>query len=246
VTSPKPVVLVLDADRGVRRLVRAVLRESGLRVVEATTSVEAVARAKATLPGVIVVDPTGPDLEVVAVLSALRETGNAGILVVSNSSWERDKVAALEAGADDYVVKPFGSAEFVARLRAVMRRAARWPQSPAGSTITVRGLQLDPEARLVTIDGAERRLTRLECRVLETLMRHAGKVVTQKRLLREIWGSQREGHSNYLREYVHQLRRKLEVDPAHPRYLITEPAVGYRIGKGEPPEAPASKPPMGQ
>ncbi len=203
-------------------------------------------RAKATLPGLVVIDPTGSDLDVVAVLSALREACDAGILVVSNSSWERDKVAALEAGADDYVVKPFGSAEFVARVRAVLRRAARWPQSPAGSTITLRGLQLDPEARVVTIDGAERRLTRLECRVLETLMRHAGRVVTQKQLLREVWGPQREGHSNYLREYVHQLRRKLEVDPAHPPYLITEPAVGYRIGKGESPERPGSKPPTGQ
>jgi two-component system KDP operon response regulator KdpE len=241
-----PVVLVLDADRGVRRLVRAVLRESGLRVVEATTRLEAIARAEATLPRVIVVDPTGPGLEGVAILGPLREACSAGILVVSNSSWERDSVAALEAGADDYVIKPFGSAEFVARIRALMRRATRWTESPAGSMITLRGLQLDPEARVVTIDGAEKRLTRLECRVLETLMRHAGRVVTQKRLLREIWGPQREGHANYLREYVHQLRRKLEVDPAHPRYLITEPGVGYRISNGKFLEVSAGKPQAGQ
>ena len=217
-----------------------------MRVVEATTRLEAIARAKATLPQVIVVDPSGHDLGGMAILGGLRQTCSAGILVVSSSSWEHDKVEALEAGADDYVIKPFGTAAFVARVRALMRRATRWTQNPAGSTITVRGLQLDPEARMVTIDGAEKRLTRLECRLLETLMRHAGRVVTQKQLLHEIWGAQREGHANYLREYVPQLRRKLEVDPARPRYLITEPAVGYRIGKGESLAMPGSKPPAGR
>jgi two-component system KDP operon response regulator KdpE len=232
-TAPKAVVLVLDADRGIRRLVRSVLAADALYVIEVATRREALACAESAQPTLVVVDPAGPDLEGVAILRELRERCGAQIVVVSNSAQERDKVAAFEAGADDYITKPFGSAEFVARVRAVMRRIARWPQSLPGSTITVGGLRLDPAARAVTVDGAEKRLTRLESRVLETLMRHAGAVVTQEQLLRDVWGAERESHVNYLRQYVHQLRRKLESDPARPRQLITEPSVGYRIRKDQ-------------
>jgi two-component system KDP operon response regulator KdpE len=159
----------------------------------------------------------------------MRETCDAQILVLTESGREREKVEALEAGADDCITKPFASAELVARVRVALRHRASAQRPARDSVIAVGDLRMDLASRVVFLDGAEIRLTGRQYRVLEVLMKNAGAVVTQQTLLREVWGPEHEAHANYLREYVHQLRRKLEKDPTRPRFLITEPAVGYRI-----------------
>jgi two-component system KDP operon response regulator KdpE len=226
---PKPLVLVLDRDRGVRRLVRAVLSASALRVEEVETPADALERAKASRPDVIVVDPTVPGVAAARIVGSLREACDAQVVVLAESGREQDKVEALEAGADDYITKPFASAELVARVRVALRHGANVPRAARHSVIAVGDLCMDLEKRVVVLDGAEIRLTVREYRVLEVLMKNAGAVVTQSAILREVWGPEHEARANYLREYVHQLRRKLEKDPTRPQYLITEPAVGYRI-----------------
>ena len=226
---PKPLVLVLDEDRGIRRLVGIVLSANGLRVEEVENASDLLVRAKACRPDVIVVDPGIDGLPAASLLGALRETCDAQILVLAESGREHDKVEALEAGADDCITKPFASAELVARVRDALRHRANAPRPARDSVIAVGDLRMDLASRVVFLEGAEIRLTGRQYRVLEVLMKNAGAVVTQQTLLREVWGPEHEAHANYLREYVHQLRRKLEKDPTRPRFLITEPAVGYRI-----------------
>ncbi len=229
---PKPLVLVLDADRGIRKLVRAILRADALRVVDTATLPSALAAARARAPDVVVADPGFFDADGGQVVDALHRACDAPILVLSSSGLERDTVRALEAGADDCIDKPFGDAELLARVRVALRRGRRSSPNPSDGVISVGSLRMDLAKRLLLLDGAEIRLTSREYRVLETLMRNADAVVTQEALLREVWGPDHETHVHNLRGYVHQLRRKLEKDPARPRYLITEPAVGYRIRAG--------------
>jgi two-component system KDP operon response regulator KdpE len=151
------------------------------------------------------------------------------IIVLSARGQERDKIAALDAGADDYVSKPFGVGELLARMRVVLRHAARNPTEATDPTFAVGDLHVDLELRRVAVAGRQVHLTPIEYRLLTTLIRYAGKVVTQQQLLKEVWGPQCTKQAHYLRVYVAQLRRKLEADPARPRYLLTEPGVGYRL-----------------
>jgi two-component system KDP operon response regulator KdpE len=229
VTLSKTVVLVVDSDAQARKLVRVILRPDGFRLVEAATGRDALGQAKSYRPDVILVDRALPDMDGVEVIGELRKWFGAPILVISDMAGESEKVQALEAGADDYLTKPFGGAELLARVQAALRRATRSPQNAVDSVISVGDLRIDLSKRVVFVKGAEVHLTPLEYRLFGTLMRKAGAVITGKQLLREVWGPDCEEQSEYLRVYVKQLRRKLEEDPQRPRYLINEPGVGYRI-----------------
>ena len=225
----KPRILLIDDDKQLRRLVRAILRSEAFRVIEAATWCDALHMARAYRPDAIVLDPALRDKGGVSLIVELREWYDEPVIVISATRGERDEVRALEAGADDYIVKPFGDAELAARIRAALRRVARASQNSVGSVIVVGHLRIDLARRLVFSGGSEVHLTPLEYKLFVTLMKNAGAVITQRQLLREVWGPEYERQSEYLRVYVNQLRRKLEKDPARPQYLVTEPAIGYRI-----------------
>lgn len=228
---PEPTILIVDDEPPLRRFLRATLGDRGYRVLEASTAAEGIRAVADHSPDVVILDLGLPDMEGLEVIRRLRQWSHAPIVVVSARGQERDKVAALDAGADDYLTKPFGTSELHARLRVALRHAARPGQPPgAGPTsMTVADLRVDLEARRVFVHGKEVRLTKLEYNLLAVLARHVGKVLTHQFLLREVWGPHAAGESHYLRVYIANLRRKLERDPAQPRYLITEQGVGYRL-----------------
>jgi two-component system KDP operon response regulator KdpE len=234
---PKPLVLVTDDDTQVRRLIRVILGSAAFRLIEANTGREALREARTHGPDVILLDLALRDMPGVSVIRRLRQWYAEPILVISASAYELEKVEALEAGADDYITKPFGSAELLARVRAALRRAARLPQNPGGSVIVVGDLRIDLAKRLVYAGDSEVHLTPVEYKLFGALMKNAGSVVTQKQLLHETWGPDSKTQADCLRVHVSQLRRKLEKDPASPKYLITEYAVGYRIRAASEPDA---------
>ncbi|HEY2369030.1 MAG TPA: winged helix-turn-helix domain-containing protein, partial [Polyangiaceae bacterium] len=170
-----------------------------------------------------------PDMDGIEVTRRLREWSAMPIIVISARGREHEKVEALDAGADDYLTKPFGNAELMARIRVALRHAARSPQDPTSSVITVGDLKIDLMKRLVFVGDGEVHLTPIEYKLLATLMNHAGRVMTHKQLLDQVWGPGHAHQMQYLRVYMTQLRQKLEKTPARPKYLITEPGVGYRI-----------------
>jgi two-component system KDP operon response regulator KdpE len=219
-------VLVIDDDPHLLRALRITLRAAGHDVVTAPDGRTALQLAAAVPPDVIVLDLGLPDLDGTEVLAALRPAYAGPVLVLSARADSQDKVRALDAGADDYVTKPFDMSEFLARLRAVLRRG---PSEPADRFVTTEHFTVDLVDRQVTVGGAPVRLTPTEWALLEPLVRQPGRLIGQRQLLQTVWGptSQRETH--YLRVYLAQLRRKLEPDPAHPRYLRTEPGMGYRF-----------------
>jgi two-component system KDP operon response regulator KdpE len=180
-------------------------------------------------PDVVILDLGLPDMDGLEFLRKVREWSAVPVIVLSARGQEADKVAALDAGADDYLSKPFGVGELMARLRVALRHRARVAEGVLESAFTVGELHVDLAARRVSIGGREVHLTPIEYRLLTTLVRHAGKVVTQKQLLNEVWGPQATEQAHYLRVYMAHLRRKLEADAARPRYLLTEPGVGYRL-----------------
>jgi len=222
-------VLLIEDDPQIRRFLRATLCAQGFRLVEAVTGEEGLALAASHLPDLIILDLGLPDMEGLAVATRIREWSSVPILVLSARGQERDKIAALDAGADDYVTKPFGVGELTARMRVALRHAARAKAEPAEAVFQVGDLRLDLARRQVTLGGAAVHLTPIEYKLLALLASHAGKVVTQRQLLREVWGPAFEQQSQYLRVYMQQLRKKLEATPARPRYLRTEPGVGYRL-----------------
>ncbi|MDD5558426.1 response regulator [Candidatus Methylomirabilis sp.] len=224
-----PAVVLIEDERPIRRFLRATLMSQGYRLFEAATGEEGLAEAAARPPDVVILDLGLPDIDGLEVIRRLREWTAVPIIVLSARGQERDKIAALDAGADDYVSKPFGVGELLARMRVVLRHAARSSTETAESTFCVGDLHVDLAVRRVTVEGREVHLTPIEYRLLTTLIRYAGKVVTQQQLLKEVWGPQSTEQAHYLRVYVAQLRRKLEADPARPRYLLTEPGVGYRL-----------------
>jgi two-component system KDP operon response regulator KdpE len=228
-TLARSLVLVIDDDASMRKLVRRILRADAFRLIESATGLEGLGRASAERPEVILVDRVLPDMDGVEVIEELRKRSSAPIVVISSLAQEYEKVRALEAGADDYLTKPFGSAELLARVRAVLRRATRSSGNAVDSVITAGDLRIDLAKRLVFVRGAEVHLTPFEYKLFGMLMKSAGAVITSQELLREVWGAEREDQSSHLRMYVSQLRQKLEEDPSRPRYLLTEPAVGYRI-----------------
>ena len=224
-------VLVVDDDVHLLRTLRINLTAHGYTALTATDGATALRIAAATPhPHVIVLDLGLPDLSGVEVLRRLRRWSTIPVVVLSARSDSTDKVEALDAGADDYVTKPFGMPELLARIRAALRRAATDDASP---TVTTADFTLDLAAKKVHRGSTEIRLTPTEWGILELLVRHAGKLVTQQHILNEVWGPSYHSESHYLRVYLAHLRRKLEPDPTHPRYLITDPGRGYRFEPSE-------------
>lgn len=224
-----PAVVLIEDERPIRRFLRATLISQGYRLFEAATGEEGLAEAAVRQPDVVILDLGLPDIDGLEVIRRLREWTAVPIIVLSARGQEGDKIAALDAGADDYVSKPFGIGELLARMRAVLRHATRNPKEAANSTFVVGDLSVDLALRRVVVAGEEVHLTPIEYRLLTTLIHYAGKVVTQRQLLKEVWGPHQTEQPHYLRVYIAQLRRKLETDPARPRYLLTEPGVGYRL-----------------
>lgn len=224
-----PEILVVEDDPQIRRFLRASLAAERYRYHEATTAAEGIAQAQARQPDLILLDLGLPDGDGLEVIRVLRGSSQTPVIVLSARGREQDKIEALDLGADDFVSKPFAVGELLARIRANLRRAATIRDGAEGTKFEIGDLAVDFESRVVRLAGAEVHLTPIEFRLLETLVRQAGKVVTQRQLLVEVWGPQHSEQAQYLRVYVAQLRRKLEPDPARPRYLRTEPGVGYRL-----------------
>ncbi|MCW8378405.1 response regulator [Streptomyces justiciae] len=222
-------VLVVEDDP---QLVRALVINMQARrygVDAAPDGATALRLAAAHRPDVVMLDLGLPDMDGVDVIRALRGWSRVPILVLSARQGSAEKVAALDAGADDYVTKPFSMDELMARLRAAVRRTEETPLAPETTVVVTAGFTIDLRAKKVVRGTRDVRLTPTEWQLLEILVTHPGRLVTQKHLLQEVWGVSRAGKTNYLRVYMAQLRRKLEADPSHPRYLITEPGMGYRF-----------------
>lgn len=224
-----PEILIIEDDPQIRRFLRATLSAEQYQYHEALTAAEGISQAHSRQPDLILLDLGLPDLDGLEVIRSVRQVSQTPIIVLSVRSQEKDKVEALDLGADDYVSKPFAVGELLARIRAALRRAATIRDGVEGTTFRAGELCVDLVARVVRVRGSEVHLTPTEFRLLETLVHHAGKVVTQRQLLVEVWGPQHSEQAQYLRVYMAQLRRKLETDPARPRYLRTEPGVGYRL-----------------
>ena len=224
-----PIVLLVEDEAEMRRALRPSLRSHGYQLVEAATGREALAQAAGRNPDVILLDLGLPDGDGLDVVRELRRFSLAPIIVISARGQERDKVAALDLGADDYLTKPFGVVELQARIRVALRHRASTAPSGAEPEFSAAGVRVDLEHRRVFRGGEEVHLTPTEYRLLATLIRHRGKVLTHRHLLEMVWGPSYAGQTHYLRVYMGQLRHKLEADPARPRLLITEPAVGYRL-----------------
>ena len=222
-------VLVVDDEPQILRALRINLRARGYDVAVAACGAEALHVAAAQQPELVVLDLGLPDLDGLDVIHGLRGWTAVPIIVLSGRSGSSDKVAALDAGADDYVTKPFGVDELLARIRAVTRRSAG--QASGAATVTIGQWQIQMADRVVSrTEGTEQlRLTPTEWKLLEILVQNPGKLVSQRQLLQEVWGPQYGSETNYLRQYMAQLRRKLEDDPSHPRHLLTEPGMGYRL-----------------
>jgi len=222
-----PVLVLIEDEPQIRRFLRATLGSHGYRLHEAETGEDGLIEAASRQPDVVILDLGLPDVDGLQVIRRLREWSKVPIIVLSARGQEGDKVAALDAGADDYVSKPFAVGELLARLRVALRHAAA---GEAGEpTFTVGDLTVDQIKRQVRVDGREVHLTPIEYRLLTLLVRHSGRVVSQRQLLKEVWGPGQTEQTHYLRVYMGTLRRKLEKDPARPRYLLTEPGVGYRL-----------------
>jgi len=224
-----PLALVVEDEEPIRHFLRTTLAAQGWRVVEAANGKDALVHASLQPPDVVLLDLGLPDQDGLLVTRRLREWTAVPIIVISARGREADKVAALDAGADDYLTKPFGVPELMARLRVALRHEARLRASDAATTVDVGGLHVDLGSRRVTVDGRDAHLTPLEFKLLVALAKHAGKVLTHRQLLREVWGPGSEGQAHNVRVFMAQLRRKIEADPAQPRYLLTEQGVGYRM-----------------
>ena len=222
-----PAVLVVEDEKQIRRFVRASLEEEGCRVFEAGTLAGGLVEAGERKPDLIMLDLGLPDGNGVDFIRDLRGWSDAPILVLSARSNEKDKVQALDAGADDYLTKPFGVAELRARARALLRRQSR--TEDASPLFEFGEVKVDLSRRVVTRNGEPVRLTPIEYRLLCVLLANAGKVLTQRHLLRDVWGPSSVESTHYLRIYVGHLRHKLEIDPAQPRHFQTETGVGYRF-----------------
>lgn len=223
-----PLVLLVEDEPQMRRFLRASLTAHGYRLVETATAEDALKQATAYNPDLVVLDLGLPDRPGLEVIRGLREWSSVPIIVVSARGQEQDKIDALDSGADDYLTKPFGTGELLARLRVATRHAERAGAEP-DPIVELGELRVDLARRQVFARDEEIHLTPIEYKLFTTLARHAGKVLTHRQLLKEVWGPNYVSQTQYLRVYMAQLRHKLELDPARPRYLVTEPGVGYRL-----------------
>ena len=226
-TASSTRVLVVDDEPQIRRFLRTSLSAHGYRVIEAACGREAITLTATERPELVLLDLGLPDMDGLEVIHQVREWTTVPILVISVRGQEAQKIEALDSGADDFITKPFGMGELLARMRAALRH--RLQAELDQPVFRAAGLTVDLVKRVVTVEGREVKLTPKEYDLLRVLVTHAGKVITHQHLLREVWGPGAVYETHYLRVYIGQLRHKLEPDPAQPRYLITEPGVGYRL-----------------
>jgi two-component system KDP operon response regulator KdpE len=224
-----PTILVIEDDPAVRRFLRVTLSTQDYRVIEAVRGDEGIRHAAASRPDLIILDLGLPDLDGTDVARRLREWSNTPIIVVSARGKEQEKVVALDAGADDYLTKPFGVAELLARVRVVLRRLAANRADPPEPVFQTGTLRVDLSSREVFTGGRVVHLTPNEFKLLALMIRNAGRVMTHRQLLHGVWGPSATEENHYVRVYMNQLRQKLEPDPARPKYLLTELGVGYRL-----------------
>jgi len=219
-------ILIIDDELQIRRFLRISLEAKGYRVHEAETGQEGVLKTAQVRPDVVILDMGLPDMDGLAVLKRLREWTQTPVIILSVRDSDRDKVAALDGGADDYLTKPFSTEELLARIRTAQRHAQPEPQQAIFSSGR---LHVDLTRRLVTVNGEAVKLTPTEYALLRLMIQHAGKVLTHQQILRAVWGPEYVGETHYLRVYFAQLRQKIEADPALPEIILTEPGVGYRL-----------------
>lgn len=224
-----PLVLVIEDDVPLRRFLRALVAGHGMRVFEAENAAEGLAAAAGQSPAVILLDLGLPDRDGLDVLRDLRGFTSTPVIVLSAREQEDQKVRALDLGADDYLTKPFGSSELLARLRVALRHGARLASGREEPEVAFGRVRVDFVHRRVFVAGAEVKLTPIEYSLLALLLRHAGKVLTHRQILAQVWGPAATEEPHYVRVYMAQLRRKLEADPARPQHLLTETGVGYRL-----------------
>ncbi len=228
--TPIPTVLVIDDEPQIRRLLRVTLEANGYKVLDAATGREGIAETAQRQPDVVLLDLGLPDLEGIDVVRRIREWSRVPVIILSVRNSEDDKVSALDAGADDYVTKPFHSGELLARLRAALRHSR---PDAAEAVVRAGEVEIDLARRVVHKCGQEVKLTPIEYGLLRLLSTHAGKVLTHRQLLAGVWGEQAIGQTHYLRVHIAHLREKLEADPGRPELILTEPAIGYRLGTGD-------------
>ncbi len=224
--KPTSAVLVIDDEPQIRRLLRVTLEANGYRVFDAATGQDGIVQAAQWRPDIVLLDLGLPDLGGLSVLQRLREWSRVPVIVLTVRDREADKVAALDCGADDYVTKPFSTGELLARLRVALRHTL---PAPEAAVFRSGPLEVDLAARVVSVNGKEVKLTATEYSLLRLFVQHAGKVLTHRQLLREVWGPASTEQTHYLRVYMAHLREKLEANPAQPQLLLTEPGVGYRL-----------------
>ncbi|HVJ69067.1 MAG TPA: response regulator [Caulifigura sp.] len=222
-------ILIIEDDPAIRRVLKISLQAAGYHVLEATAAAQGIAAVGHDAPHVVILDLGLPDMDGLEVIRHLREWSQVPIIVLSARGQESDKVKALDRGANDYLTKPFGMQELMARVRAALRQAANSRTPATESVVEIRDLKIDFARQQVWVRGDEVRMTPTEYRLLAMLVRHRGEIVTHRRLLREVWGPDSQNENEYLRVYVGQLRRKIERDSARPDYIRTESGTGYRF-----------------
>jgi two-component system KDP operon response regulator KdpE len=227
-STTAPLVLLIEDEPQMRRFLRTALEGREFHLIESETAGDGLRQVAGRKPEIILLDLGLPDQDGIEVIHRIREWSATPIIVISAREREAEKVEALDAGADDYLTKPFGVDELLARMRVALRHQARLPGQPE-PVVEAKGVRMDMGNRQVTRDGKEVKLTPTEYRLLSVLVRHAGKVLTQRQLLKEVWGPGAQSQSHYLRVYINQLRHKLEPDPARPELILTELGVGYRL-----------------
>jgi two-component system, OmpR family, KDP operon response regulator KdpE len=228
-SDEKELILLIEDEPQMRRFLRITLTTQGYRLVEAATAQEGLMQATTRNPDVVLLDLGLPDLDGLEVTRRLREWTQTPVIVISAREQEQDKVRALDAGADDYLTKPFSAGELLARIRVALRHAAKQKAGRQEPVFTLHNLRVDLEQRQVFVNEKEVHLTPLEYKLLIVLIRNAGKVITHSQILKEVWGPAYVSEVQYLRVYMTQLRHKLEADPSRPRFLMNEPGIGYRL-----------------
>jgi len=222
-------IIVIEDEAQIRRFLRTTLASEGYQVIEAETGKQGLTEAATRKPDLIILDLGLPDMDGIEVIKELRAWSSVPIVILSARSQESDKISALDAGADDYLVKPFGAGELLARIRVALRHVSATANGAEEGVFSVDELTVDMIHRKVTVSGVEVHLTQIEYRLLTVLINHSGKVLTHHFLLKEVWGPNYVERAHYLRIYMGNLRHKLEKEPARPRFLLTEVGVGYRL-----------------
>jgi len=228
-TETKESILLIEDEPQMRRFLRVTLQAHGYQLLESATGEDGLIQVATRNPDVVLLDLGLPDIDGLEVTKRLREWSQVPLIVISAREQEEDKVRALDAGADDYLTKPFGAGELLARIRVSLRHMAMQHAGSENAVFVLDNLKVDLAKRQVLLDDREVHLTPIEYRLLALLIKHSGKVITHTHLLKEVWGTAYAGQTHYLRIYMAQLRHKLEADPARPRFFINEPGVGYRL-----------------